>query len=170
MNRSPRRRWINALSVLLLAACASPAQEEQDVMDDPPPPRKEIIAPEGANPSAVFSRAVRAGDLIFFSGTIGTRAGTPGLVEGGIGAETEQALQNLAENLQAAGATREDVVKCTVFLADIADYAAMNEVYGRFFSTEPPARSTVAAGGLVLDARVEIECIALAPPTGARAP
>jgi 2-iminobutanoate/2-iminopropanoate deaminase len=123
--------------------------------------RKEIIRPEGASPIGPYSPAVRVGDLIFLSGAIGTRPGE-GLVEGGIEAETRQVLENLRNVLRAAGADMDDVVKCTVFLADIADFEAMNRVYREFFPHDPPARSTVAAE-LVAGARVEIECIAVAP-------
>lgn len=116
-------------------------------------PRKEILRPG----SELFSRVVRAGDLLFLSGMLGTRA-----EEEGVGPETRVALESIQSELEAVGASMEDVVKCTVFLADLADYAAMNEVYSEFFSASPPARSAVQAG-LVFDARVEIECIAVAP-------
>ena len=126
--------------------------------------RKEIIRPEGATPIGPYSPGVRVGDLIFLSGAIGSRPGE-GLVSGGIEAETRQALENLRNVLRAAGADMEDVVKCTVFLADIDDFEAMNRVYREFFPQDPPARSTVATE-LVAGARVEIECIAVAPRQG----
>ncbi|NIP81782.1 MAG: RidA family protein, partial [Gemmatimonadetes bacterium] len=88
-----------------------------------------------------FSPAVRTGDLIFLSGSVGNRPGTRELVPGGVGAETRQALENLRSVLEAAGAGLDDVVKCTVFLADMGDYAAMNEVYAEVFGDPPPARS-----------------------------
>jgi 2-iminobutanoate/2-iminopropanoate deaminase len=125
------------------------------------PARREIIRPEGANPIGPYSPGVRVGDLIFLSGAIGSRPGK-GLVSGGIEAETRQALENLRNVLRAAGADMEDVVKCTVFLADIDDFEAMNRVYREFFPHDPPARSTVATE-LVAGAGVEIECIAAAP-------
>ena len=81
---------------------------------------------------------------------------------GGIGPETEQALIYIKETLERAGSSLEHAVKCTVFLADIDDFAAMNEVYSAFFPEAPPARSTVAVAGLALGARIEVECIAMA--------
>jgi reactive intermediate/imine deaminase len=87
--------------------------------------------------------------------------GTSELVEGGVAAETRQTMENIRAVLDYAGSSMDRVVKCTVFLADIADYAAMNEAYRTFFPEHPPARSTVAGSGLALGARVEIECIAI---------
>ncbi len=126
-------------------------------------PHTEIIVPEGVARLPVFSPAVRVGDLLFLSGAIGTVGDELRLVEGGVGPETRQTLQNIEVILAAAGATMADLVKCTVFLADIADYAAMNEVYLEFFPSDPPARSAMAGSGLALGARVEIECIAAMP-------
>ena len=130
-----------------------------------PQPRRQIIQPEGVARLPVFSSAVRSGDFIFLSGALGALPGVapPRLVEGGIRAETRQTLENIVAVLEAAGATLDDLVKCTVFLADIDDYAAMNEVYLEFFPSDPPARSAVAGSGLALGALVEIECIAAAP-------
>jgi 2-iminobutanoate/2-iminopropanoate deaminase len=125
-------------------------------------PDREVIAPAGSSTLAPYSPAVRVGDLVFLSGQIGLVPGTRELAAGGVGPQTAQTLENIATLLDAAGLTSDDVVKCTVFLADIADYAAMNEVYGAFFSTAPPARSAVGVSGLPLAARVEIECIARA--------
>lgn len=120
---------------------------------------KQIVVPaEGDFP---FSPAVRAGDLWFLSGQIGTVTGG-GLVEGGIGPETRQTMENIKAVLGAAGSSLDKVVKCTVFLADIAEWPAMNEVYRTYFPTDPPARSAMAGSGLALNSRVEIECIALA--------
>lgn len=108
-----------------------------------------------------FSTAVRVGNMLYLSGQIGLVPGQ-GLVQGGIGPETRQALTNIRNTLEQLGSAMEHVVKCTVFLADIKDYAAMNEVYGTFFTKDPPARSTVAGSGLAAGAKVEIECMALA--------
>ena len=123
---------------------------------------REIVATEAA-PQAIgpYSQAVRLGDLVFTSGQIPIDPQTGVFVEGGIAEQTEQVLRNLAEVLRAAGTGLEEVVKTTVFLADMNDFAAMNEVYARYFSNEPPARSTVQAARLPRDARVEIDVIAV---------
>jgi reactive intermediate/imine deaminase len=129
------------------------------------PVRKQIIQPEGVARLPVFSSAVRSGDFIFLSGALGALPGVdpPQLVEGGIEAETRQTMENIIAVLAAADATLDDLVKCTVFLADIDDYAAMNAVYVGYFPNDPPARSALAGSGLALGARVEIECIAAVP-------
>ncbi|MDQ1589515.1 MAG: 2-iminobutanoate/2-iminopropanoate deaminase [Pyrinomonadaceae bacterium] len=123
---------------------------------------REIVATEAA-PQAIgpYSQAVTVGDFVFTSGQIPIDPQTGVFVEGGIAEQTEQVLRNLAEVLRAAGTGLEAVVKTTVFLADMNDFAAMNEVYGRYFSNEPPARSTVQAARLPRDARVEIDVIAV---------
>ena len=110
-----------------------------------------------------FSEAVRVGRTLYLSGQIGTVAGKVELAPGGIGPETRQTLDNIEAVLARAGAGLSDVVKCTVFLADIAEWPAMNEVYVQYFESPYPARSAVAGSGLALDARVEIECIAVLP-------
>ena len=110
-----------------------------------------------------FSEAVRAGDLMFLSGQLGFDSATGKVVPGGIKAEARQALKLIQETLTRHGASLADVVKCTVFLADIAEWPAFNEVYGEFFKKPFPARSALAASGLARNARVEVECIAYAP-------
>ena len=123
---------------------------------------KEIIATEDA-PQAIgpYSQAVRAGNLIFASGQIPLDPATKEFVPGGIAEQTEQVLKNLTAVLEAAGSSFGQVVKTTVFLADMKEFAAMNEVYAKFFPDPPPARATVAAAGLPRNARVEIELVAL---------
>lgn len=123
---------------------------------------KEVIQTPAAPPGLPFSSAVRVGNLLFLSGQIGVRPGTVELVPGGIEAETRQTMENIRGVLEYAGSSLADVVKCTVFLADMADYAAMNTTYASFFPERPPARSTTGANGLALGAAVEIECIAVA--------
>lgn len=125
-----------------------------------PPPR--IIAP-GLGRLPVFSHASVAGGLIFVSGTLGTVGEGFELAEGGAGAETTQTLENIRTVLSAAGANLRDVVKVSVYIADMADFRAMNEAYAAFFPEEPPARITVGGAQLALGARVEIECVAAAP-------
>lgn len=106
-----------------------------------------------------FSEAVRVGNLLYLSGKLGTVPGE-GLVEGGIIPETEQTMRNIGDALERYGSSLDEVVKCTVFLADIADFQDMTRTYREFFPNNRPARSALGVGGLVLDARVEIECIA----------
>ena len=120
-------------------------------------PHVEFIGSEDAS-DRPFSVGVRVGDVLLLSGTLGTEPGTPTLVGGGIEAETDQALKNIRRLLEANGTSMDRVVKCTVMLADIADYGAMNAVYVKHFPGPKPARSTFAASGLALGARVEIEC------------
>jgi 2-iminobutanoate/2-iminopropanoate deaminase len=124
---------------------------------------KEIIKTERA-PNAIgpYSQAVRAGGFIFCSGQIPFDPETGEFVPGGIQEQTEQVLRNLMAVLEAAGSSLERVVKTTVFLSNLNDFGAMNEVYARFFDENCPARSTIEAGRLPRDARVEIEVIALA--------
>lgn len=107
-----------------------------------------------------FSDAVRAGDLLFISGKLGNVAGTMQLVEGGIQPETRQTMMHIKKAVEQYGGSMDRMVKCTVFLADMAEWGAMNEVYMTFFPENPPARSALGANGLALGARVEIECIA----------
>lgn len=109
-----------------------------------------------------FSEAVRVGDLLFLAGQVGNVPGEMGLVEGGIGPETRQTMENIKTVLERYGYGMQDVVKCTIFLADISEWGAMNEVYRTFFTKPYPARSALGANGLALNARVEIECIAAA--------
>ena len=123
---------------------------------------KEIVATERA-PRAIgpYSQAVRSGNFLFASGQIPIDPATGEFVAGGIVEQTEQVMRNVSAILEAAGATLQQVVKTTVFLADMEDFTAMNEVYGRFFGEDPPARATVQAARLPRDARVEIEAIAI---------
>jgi len=107
-----------------------------------------------------FSDAVRVGDMLYLSGKIGNIPGTRQLAEGGIAGETRQALENIKASLEKYGSSLGEVVKCTVFLADIAEWGAMNEVYMTYFPENPPARSALGASGLALGSRVEIECMA----------
>lgn len=111
-----------------------------------------------------FSDAVRVGNLLFLSGKIGNIPGTMELAPGGIQGETRQTLENIKASLERHGSSMGEVVKCTVFLADIAEWAAMNEVYVEYFPVDPPARSALGSSGLALGARTEIECIATVDP------
>ncbi len=122
----------------------------------------EVISTESA-PGAIgpYSQAIRAGGMIFCSGQIPIDPATGEFVSEDVSEQTDQVLKNLAEVLKAAGSDLENVVKTTVFLADMGDFALMNEVYGRYFNKNKPARATVEAARLPKDARVEIDCIAI---------
>lgn len=142
-----RRTALLAFVLLLpLAACARPARDLAFLGTDP----------AGRRP---YSDAVRAGGLLFVSGKLGTDS-TGQLVPGGIGPETRAALENVRASILRHGGSMDRVAKCTVFLADVAEWGAMNEVYVTFFPTNRPARSALGTNGLVNGARVEIECIA----------
>jgi 2-iminobutanoate/2-iminopropanoate deaminase len=116
-------------------------------------------APKAIGP---YSQAIKANGLVFASGQIPLDPATMQIVEGGIREQTERVMSNLSEVLQAAGSSMDRVVKTTVFLADLTDFAEMNETYGRFFGEIPPARSTVQVSRLPRDVRIEIDVIALA--------
>ena len=118
----------------------------------------------GGAPAAIgpYSQAIAHGGLVFTAGQIPLDPASMQLVEGDVAAQTERVMQNLAAVLEAAGASLGSVIKTTVFLSDMNDFAAMNEVYGRWFDGHAPARSTVQVARLPRDAKVEIECIAVA--------
>ena len=122
---------------------------------------RERIQTSGA-PAAIgpYSQAIASGTLVFASGQIALDPASGQLVEGDVRAQTRQALHNLSAVLEAAGSSPSQVVKTTVFLVAMADFTAMNEVYGEFFASDPPARSTVAVAELPKNARVEIEAVA----------
>lgn len=123
---------------------------------------KEIVSTDKA-PGAIgpYSQAVKVAGMIFCSGQIPIDPATGNIVSEGVAEQTEQVLKNLSEVLSAAGAGLGEVVKTTVFLADMNDFQAMNEVYGRHFSDNKPARATIQAARLPRDVKVEIECIAV---------
>ncbi len=123
---------------------------------------REIVSTDKA-PGAIgpYSQAIKTGGMIFCSGQIPIDPETGEFVSNDIGEQTDQVLKNLSAVLEAGGANLGDVVKTTVFLSDMSDFAAMNEVYGRYFDSNKPARATVQAARLPRDAKVEIECIAV---------
>lgn len=162
-----------AVTLLGMAACTMEARTDQnaqpvEVRAPSEPHYREVVQPAGVARLPVFSTAIRNGDLLFLSGQIGAVPGVdpPQVVEGGVEAETTQIFENIKTVLAADGLTLDNVIKCTVFLADIADYGAMNSVYLTYFPNVPPARSAMAGSGLALGAKVEIECIAAYPPEG----
>ena len=123
---------------------------------------RHVIATKNA-PAAVgpYSQAIRCGDLVYTAGQLGMDPQTKALVEGGVQAQTRQALTNIKAVLEATGAAMENVVKTTVFLQDMGDFKAMNAVYAEFFPADPPARSAVQAAALPLGGLVEIEAVAI---------
>lgn len=144
MRRSTFLPVLLVFAVLAPIACASPGADG---------PHKEAINPSGEPITTPFAPIVRTGNLLFLSGVIG---------RGDIDEATRQSLEGIASRLEAVDATMDDLVKCTVFLIDMDDYQAMNEVYSEFFPSNPPARSAIAVRELPANARVEIECIAAA--------
>ena len=146
------KRLFLILPFLMLTAFPAIADEGSDV--------EYLLMPGMEDMDLPFSSAVRVGNLLFLSGMLGNKPGTIELAEGGIQGETRQTLDNIKRVVEQFGSSMDKVVKCTVFLADIAEWGAMNEVYKTYFPN-PPARSALGASGLALDARVEIECIAV---------
>lgn len=147
------KRLLLPLLALLLAACSAPADESTPLVEY-------YSDPETRDLDLPFSAAVRVDDLLFLSGAIGTVPGTGDLAEGGIEGETRQTMENIKARVERYGSSMDNIVKCTVFLADMSEWPAMNVVYRSYFET-PPARSALGASGLALDSRVEIECIAV---------
>lgn len=123
--------------------------------------KKVVQTHDAPQPIGPYSQAIRAGDLLFTSGQVGIDFSTGKLVKGGVQAETRRSMENLRAVLKAAGSDFSRVVKSTLFLADMADFAEVNRVYGEFFASEPPARSTFQVAALPLGARIEIEMVAL---------
>lgn len=121
---------------------------------------KKVFIPEGAAIVGPYSPAVKAGNLVYFSGQIPLDSTTGKIVEGDISAQAEQCFKNLLNVLASAGLTTDDVVKSTVFLTDMGDFKAVNEVYAKFFNSPYPARSAIGVASLPLGAKIEIEVIA----------
>jgi 2-iminobutanoate/2-iminopropanoate deaminase len=123
--------------------------------------RQAVSAPNAAKPIGPYSPAIRAGNLLFISGQVGFDPATGALIDGGISAQTDQVMRNIGALLEAAGTNFAHVVRTTVFLADMGEFAAMNAVYARYVVDPPPARSTVQVAALPRNARVEIDVIAV---------
>jgi 2-iminobutanoate/2-iminopropanoate deaminase len=124
---------------------------------------REVIATDQA-PKAIgpYSQAIRANGLVFTSGQVAIDPASQQVLNGGIAAQTDRVLKNVAAILEASGSSLDKVLRCTVFLKSMNDFAAMNEVYARYFKQDPPARSTIEAARLPKDVLVEIDTIALA--------
>ena len=123
--------------------------------------RQAVSAPNAAKPIGPYSPGIRAGNLLFISGQVGFDPATGALVDGDVAAQTDQVMRNIVSLLAAAGADFAHVVRTTVYLADMNEFAKMNEVYARYVIDPPPARSTVQVARLPRDARVEIDVIAV---------
>jgi len=123
-------------------------------------PKKQITSSQSPRPIGPYSQGIAASGLLFVSGQIPLDPDTGRLVEGDIEVQTEQVLKNLVAVLQAAQLNAENVVKTTIYLADLADFPKVNAVYGRYFTSEPPARATVGVTALPAGARIEIDAIA----------
>jgi 2-iminobutanoate/2-iminopropanoate deaminase len=155
---SPTRFAFHLLASCALVACAHAPSARAGAGSD----SRAVINPPGIAPLVpAYSVAIRAGNQVFVSGMTGIKPGTQDIIDGGVAVQTRQTLENIRTALVAAGATMADVGECTVFLVDMADYAAMNAVYVEFFRVDPPARATLAVTALPRPAaRVEIKCSA----------
>jgi 2-iminobutanoate/2-iminopropanoate deaminase len=141
--------WLFAIATI--ASCASTQQAQVDYLNSG------SVLPEGCP----FSEAVRVDQTLYLSGMVGVKPRTLELVSGGIEAESHRTMKNIQMMLEANGASMDDVVKCTVMLADISEWRTFNQVYKTYFNDRYPARSALGANGLALGARVEVECLAV---------
>lgn len=146
------KRLVLLLPLTLLLGCEVNVDQDAEV--------EYLLMPGMEILDLPFSSAVRVDNTLYVSGNIGNIPGTLELAAGGIQGETRQTLENMQRVIEQFGSSMDRVVKCTVFLADMAEWGAMNEVYKTFFPN-PPARSALGVNGLALGARVEIECIAV---------
>jgi 2-iminobutanoate/2-iminopropanoate deaminase len=144
------KKCLSVLFVLVLMTTVSFAQE-----------KKVVLTKDAPQPIGPYSQAIKAGGFVFASGQIALDPATGKLIEGDIKAQTERVLKNLTAVLGAAGSSMDRVVRTTVFLKNISDFPAMNEVYGQFFKNEPPSRSTVGVAALPKDSLLEIDIVAL---------
>lgn len=124
-------------------------------------PNTVVYSSEAPDPIGPYSQAVLAGNILFVSGQIALQKSSGTLITGSIEEETTQVMTNLQEVLKAAGLSFRHVVKCSIFLKDMSNFPAVNEIYGRYFSENPPARETVEVSRLPKDVNVEISCIAI---------
>lgn len=151
---------------LMCSSVAVNSQTQTDKTDKPrtkktETARRRAVRLPGSQSNGLFSPAIVTGELVFTSGQIGIDPKTGQIVPGGIAEQTGQVFRNLTAVLEAAGSSTEHILKATVFLADMADYNAMNELYRTHFKGDPPARTTVQVARLPRDARIEIEAIAI---------
>lgn len=158
------RSLLAVASALSLSACQISAVSTKPDTAPEPSTNIEYVVSSGPAAALPFSPAVRVGNILYLSGQLGTDPATGALVPGGIAAETRQAMLNIKSLVEANGSSMDRVAKCTVMLADINDWAAMNAVYVTFFPNHKPARSAFGTSGLARNGRAEIECMAVAGP------
>ena len=153
------RLFLSTMKAFSLISCSRAAVPRTSAA---PASGRQVLNPPGLAPLVpAYSVAIRSGDQVFVSGMTGVKPGTQEIVAGGVAAQTRQTLENIRASVQAGGATMADVDECTVFLKDMADYAAMNAAYIEFFRVDPPARATLAVTALPRPAAlVEIKCSA----------
>ncbi len=151
-----------AASAFALSGCVLVA-DTADVRIERDTPPLETYRVDGLPDWAPFSSVARAGDLLFVSGHLGRRPGSEDLVPGGAGPQTTQTMANIETSLALVGATLDDLASCTIYLADMADYPAMNAAYAAALGDHRPARATAGVNALALGAAVEIECVAYLP-------
>ena len=144
--------------VLVASAGCEEADDDHDMVQDLAPEVAYLNTPETEAMGFPFSEAVRVGHMLYLSGQVGNLPGEAAVVEGGIQAETRQAMENIKGVLERYGSSMDRVVKCLVMIDDMSEWPAMNEVYGPYFPDHKPARSAIGADGLALGAKVEIEC------------
>jgi len=151
---------IRRLACLMTVVLGLPTALHAQAATLAPMSTRQVINPPGIAPLVpAYSVAVRDGDLVYVSGMTGIKPGTQDIIEGGVIAQTRQTMENIKASLEAAGATMADVNECSVFLMDMADYAAMNSVYIEYFKVNPPVRAAMAVSALPRPAaRVEIKC------------
>jgi 2-iminobutanoate/2-iminopropanoate deaminase len=152
MKRRPIYGWLGAAAIFLFLGAA--AQENESL-------KKEIRTDKAPQAIGPYSQGIAAGGFVFCSGQIPIDPATGKIVEGGIEEQTRRVIKNLAAVLEAAGSSLDRVVKCTVMIADLNDFAAMNKIYAEYFKTPAPARATFEVSSLAMNARIEIDCIAV---------
>ena len=159
--KAPMTRFASIILCAIPALVALAGCQPQETGAAPAAEVEYLQMPMYEGQNLPFSAAVRVDNMLYLSGVIGTdpEADTLRPMPGGVAAETRRAMEIIRDELDTFGSSMERVVKCTIFLADMSEWGAMNEVYVTFFDT-PPARSALGANGLAIDARVEIECIA----------
>jgi 2-iminobutanoate/2-iminopropanoate deaminase len=170
LHRLPRAwKAISASALLFLVPAACTAGPPVPPPEPADAPLRQVVETLDAPPAiGPYSQAIRVGHTVYLAGQLGIEVGTGELVAGGIAQETRQAMENLGAVLRAAGLGFEDVVMTQVFLQDVEEFGAMNEVYGGYFSEAPPARATVEVARLPRDGRVEIQMTAVGPAPAPR--